>query len=163
MHSSEQIKDFILENLTRHQKDIIKASIRKFGLSRQAILKHMHTLISEDRVVAHGKTRDRFYELIPLVNYSQTIDVNSSFSPDKILKKQILPNLESVPLNVYEICEFSIMALLANTLDHSQATKLNYKLYISPNDVHFVLSDNGIGIFENLNNSLILEDIFGLF
>ena len=159
MHSSEQIKDFILENLTRHQKDIIKASIRKFGLSRQAILKHMHTLISEDRVVAHGKTRDRFYELIPLVNYSQTIDVNSSFSPDKILKKQILPNLESVRLNVYEICEFSIMALLANTLDHSQATKLNYKLYISPNDVHFVLSDNGIGIFENLNNSLILEDI----
>ena len=77
---------------------------------------------------------------------------------DKILKNQILPNLESVPLNIYEICEFSIMALLANTLDHSLATKLNYKLYISPNDVHFVLSDNGIGIFENLNNSLILED-----
>ena len=159
MHSSEQIKDFILENLTRHQKDIIKATILKFGLSRQAILKHMHTLISEDRVVAYGKTRDRFYELMPLVNFSQTIDVNASFSPDKILKEQIIPNLESVPLNIYEICEFSIMALLANTLDHSQATKLNYKLYVSPNDVHFVLSDNGIGIFENLNNSLILEDI----
>ena len=159
MNSSEQIKDFILENLTRHQKDIIKATILKFGLSRQAILKHMHTLISEDRVVAHGKTRDRFYELIPLVNYSQTIDVNSSFSPDEILKKQILPNLNSVALNIYEICEFSIMALLSNALDHAQATKLHYKLYVSPNDVHFVLSDNGIGIFENLNNSLILEDI----
>ena len=85
MHSSEQIKDFILENLTRHQKDIIKATILKFGLSRQAILKHMHTLISEDRVVAHGKTRDRFYELIPLVTFSQTIDGTSSFSSDKIL------------------------------------------------------------------------------
>ena len=159
MHSSEQIKDFILENLTRHQKDIIKASIRKFGLSRQAILKHMHTLISEDRVVAYGKTRDRFYELIPLVNFSKTVDIKNSFFPDEILKKQILPNLNSVALNIYEICEFSIMALLSNALDHAQATKLHYKLYVSPNDVHFVLSDNGIGIFENLNNSLILEDI----
>ena len=159
MHSSEQIKDFILENLTRHQKDIIKASIRKFGLSRQAILKHMHTLISEDRVVAYGKTRDRFYELKPLVNFSKTVDIKNSFFPDEILKKQILPNLNSVALNIYEICEFSIMALLSNALDHAQATKLHYKLYVSPNDVHFVLSDNGIGIFENLNNSLILEDI----
>ena len=159
MHSSEQIKDFILENLTRHQKDIIKASIRKFGLSRQAILKHMHTLISEDRVVAYGKTRDRFYELKHLVNFSKTVDIKNSFSPDEILKKQILPNLNSVALNIYEICEFSIMALLSNALDHAQATKLHYNLYVSPNDVHFVLSDNGIGIFENLNNSLILEDI----
>ncbi len=159
MHSSEQIKDFILENLTRHQKDIIKASIRKFGLSRQAILKHMHTLISEDRVVAYGKTRDRFYELKPLVNFAKTVDIKNSFFPDEILKKQILPNLNSVALNIYEICEFSIMALLSNALDHAQATKLHYKLYVSPNDVHFVLSDNGIGIFENLNNSLILEDI----
>ena len=159
MHSSEQIKDFILENLTRHQKDIIKASIRKFGLSRQAILKHMHALISEDRVVAYGKTRDRFYELKPLVNFAKTVDIKNSFFPDEILKKQILPNLNSVALNIYEICEFSIMALLSNALDHAQATKLHYKLYVFPNDVHFVLSDNGIGIFENLNNSLILEDI----
>lgn len=159
MDSSDQIKQFILENLTEHQKDIIKASIRKFGLSRQAILKHMHTLISEDRVVAHGRTRDRFYELKPLVNFSRTVDITNGFSADQILRSQILPNLDSVPLNIYEICEFSIGALLSNTLDHSKATKLNYKLYVSSTDVHFVLSDNGIGIFEKLNTSLSLTDI----
>ena len=158
MDSSEQIKQFILENLTVHQKDIIKASIRKFGLSRQAILKHMHTLISEDRVVAHGKTRDRFYELKPLVNFTKTIDVKDGLSASEILKNQLLPQLDSVALNIYEICEYSIRAVLVNALDHAQATKLNYKLYVSPSDVHFILSDNGIGIFEKLNQSLHLKD-----
>ena len=43
MKSSDQIKKFILDNLTLHQRDIIHTAIRKFGKSRQAILKHMNT------------------------------------------------------------------------------------------------------------------------
>ena len=89
------------------------------------------------RTFTGGSIIDKFGTFT--LTFSQTIDVNASFAPDKILKEKIIPNLESVPLNIYEICEFSIMALLANTLDHSQATKLNYKLYVSPNDLHFVL------------------------
>ena len=112
MNSSEKIKQFILENLSVHQKDIIKASIRKFGLSRQAILKHMHALINEDRVVAHGKTRDRFYELKPLVNFTKTINLNESIYADMILKSQILPNLEVLRKNIFEICEYSFRAIL---------------------------------------------------
>ena len=112
MHSTGQIKQFILENLTRHQKDIIKASIHKFGISRQAILKHMHTLIGEDRVVAHGKTRDRFYELKPRVNYSKSIEISNEFSHIDMLQNQILPNLKILSKNVYDICEFSISNLL---------------------------------------------------
>ncbi|MBL50895.1 MAG: hypothetical protein CMG57_02920 [Candidatus Marinimicrobia bacterium] len=158
MDSSEQIKQFILENLSGHQKDIIKASIRKFGLSRQAILKHMHTLINEERVVAHGKTRDRFYELKPIVNFTKTINLNEPTSAYAILKSQILPNLKIVRKNIFEICEYSFRAILVNAMDHAQATKLNYKLFISPTEIHFVLNDNGIGIFEKLNQSLSLNN-----
>ena len=73
MRSSDQIKNFILDNLTLHQRDIIQTAISKFGISRQAVLKHMHSLIAEKQVVAHGKTRDRFYELKPQVNFNKTI------------------------------------------------------------------------------------------
>ena len=158
MHSSEQIKDFILENLSRHQKDIIKASIHKFGISRQAILKHMHTLINKDRVIAHGKTRDRFYELKPIVNYSKSVDIDESISANDILRNQILPNLDSIPSNIHEICEFSFQALLSNVFDHAQASILHYKIYVSPSEIHFILNDNGIGIFKKLNRFLGLND-----
>ena len=85
MKSSDQIKKFILDNLTLHQRDIIHTAIQKFGLSRQAVLKHMNTLIAEKQVVAHGKTRDRFYELRPQVNFSKIIDINADFLPEEIL------------------------------------------------------------------------------
>ena len=159
MHSPDQIKQFILENLTRHQKDIIKAAIHKFGISRQAILKHMHTLISENRVVAYGKTRDRFYELKPRVNYSKTVKISDEFSYIEILQNQILPNLNMLSKNVYDICEFSIMALLSNTIDHANASRLYYKLYVNDNDVHIILSDNGRGIFDHVNRSLQLNNL----
>ena len=131
VHKPDPIKQFILENLTRHQKDIIKAAIRKFGLSRQAILKHMNTLISDDQVVAHGKTRDRFYELKPQVNYSNSIDTTEGFDPKSILNTQIFPHLKSLSQNVRELCEFSLSALFYNIHDHAAATQVNYKIYIS--------------------------------
>jgi len=99
MKSSDQIKKFILDNLTLHQRDIIHTAIQRFGVSRQAVLKHMHTLIAEKQVVAYGKTRDRFYELRPQVNFSKTIDIDTDFSPEVILEKQILPHFSSLSTN----------------------------------------------------------------
>ena len=75
MKSAHQIQNFILDNLSGHQRDIIKAAISKFGVSRQAVLKHMNTLIREKRVVAYGKTKDRYYELEPLLNYTKLVDI----------------------------------------------------------------------------------------
>ena len=80
MNSSNQIKKFILDNLSRHRRDIIYAAIKRFGVSRQAVLKHMHTLINDKQVIAHGKTRDRFYELRPQVNYNKTFQLIKIFN-----------------------------------------------------------------------------------
>ncbi len=87
MNTSSQIKKFILGNLTRHQKDIIYAAIQRFGVSRQAVLKHMHALIAYKQVIAHGKTRDRSYELRPKVNYNKTFKINDDFSAYRVIKK----------------------------------------------------------------------------
>lgn len=158
VHTSEQIKQFILQNLTQHQKDIIKATIRQFGLSRQAILKHMHTLIQEDRVVAHGKTRDRYYELMPLVNYSQSIDISNGFRPEKLIQDQIRPKLRHLPANIREICEFSLSALFNNVLDHANGTHLSYKIYVTQDEVHLLINDNGVGLFHKINDAQNLQD-----
>ena len=99
MNSSSQIKKFILDNLTRHQKDIIYAAIQRFGVSRQAVLKHMHALIADKQVIAHGKTRDRFYELRPKVNFNRTININDDFSAERLIKKSIVPHFMSMPLD----------------------------------------------------------------
>lgn len=159
MNSSNQIKKFILDNLSRHRRDIIYAAIKRFGVSRQAVLKHMHTLINNKQVVAHGKTRDRFYELRPQVNYNKTIPIDSKFSTQVVISKNILPNIVSLPKNLVEIIQFSITALLNNISDHSKATKLYFKLYLTYDDFHMVINDNGNGIFGHISSILNLNSI----
>ena len=157
MNSSSQIKKFILDNLNRHQKDIIYTAIQRFGVSRQAVLKHMHALIAEKQVIAHGKTRDRFYELRPQVNYNKTINISDDLSTERVIKKSILPHLMSIPDNIREIILFSMAAIINNCVEHSTSSKLSFKLYLTHNDLHIVISDNGKGIFGNIQSNLSLK------
>ena len=167
MHSSSQIKKFILDNLTRHQKDIVYAAVQRFGVSRQAVLKHMHTLISEKKVIAHGKTRDRFYELRPQINYNKTIPIDNEFSTQLVISKNILPNIVSLPKNLFEIVQFSITALLNNISDHSKATKLYFKLYLTYDDFHMIINATSLGLnnetinldFPSLGNDKLFYDV----
>ena len=77
MNSHNKIKQFILNNISLHQKDIIYTAINQFGVSRQAVLKHMNALIEDNKVMAYGKTRDRRYKLIPQVNFNKTLSAIS--------------------------------------------------------------------------------------
>jgi hypothetical protein len=79
MNSPGKIKQFILNNISVHQKDIIYTAINQFGISRQAALKHMNALISDNKVMAYGKTRDRRYKLKPQVNFNKTFIIDSNF------------------------------------------------------------------------------------
>ena len=111
MNSSEQIKKFLLDNLTTHQKDIINTAINRFGVSRQAIHKHMNSLINDNKVIGHGTTKGRYYELIPSVNYSKTFDIQINNNNEKLITEHFIPHFSDLPKNIFEIFEFTTWAL----------------------------------------------------
>ena len=154
---TNQIQNFILENLSEHQRDIIKAAISKFGVSRQAVLKHMNNLIREKRVVAHGKTKDRYYELEPLLNYTKLVDITQGFKVDPLLHTIIISSLSSLPRNIGEICEYALSVLLHNVMDHALATHLSIKLFSTRDETHVVVTDNGVGIFHHIRDGMGLD------
>jgi len=158
MNSSQQVKKFLLDNLSKHQKDIIQAAIRRFGISRQAVHKHMNYLINDKKVAAHGNTKARYYELMPTVNFNKTINIGSMQTGDDIIKKFIEPNIRILSENIFEIFHFSTQALINNIFDHANASKILFKIYITHKDAHFIISDNGIGIFDHLRSGLNLFD-----
>ena len=157
MNSSGKIKQFILNNISFHQKDIIYTAINQFGISRQAVLKHMNALIDDNKVMAYGKTRDRRYKLIPQVNYNKTILINSEFILQDVVQENFLLHLESLPKNIFQICEYSIEALVNNILEHSHASNLYVKLFLTYSDLNIIISDNGSGLLENIRSKLNLE------
>ena len=157
MKPTHQIQNFILDNLSGHQRDIIRAAISKFGVSRQAVLRHMNTLIREKQVVAHGKTKDRYYELEPLLNYTKFADISQGFKTNRFLRTEIVPGLDFLPRNIGEICEYALAALLHNVMDHARATHLSVKLFATRDETHIVVTDNGVGIFHHIRDGMGLE------
>ena len=107
MIHKNKIKKFILDNLSSHEKNIVHAAINKFGVSRQAVHRHMINLIKENKIVAYGNTKGRYYELMPQANYSKKISVEDIKSSRKFLDDFILPHIELLPKNIYEIFEYS--------------------------------------------------------
>ena len=106
MNSSGKIKQFILNNISFHQKDIIYTAINQFGISRQAVLKHMNALIDDNKVMAYGKTRDRRYKLKPQGNFNKTLAIDSKFNSYGFIQKNMLLHLDSLSKNIYQIWKY---------------------------------------------------------
>ena len=157
MNSNSEVKKFILSNIPFHQKDIIHTAINQFGISRQAVLKHMNALIDDNKVKAYGKTRDREYRLIPQVNFNKIFQINDSLNSNENIQNEILMHLEPLSKNIFQICEYSIEALINNVFEHANSSSLYVKLFLTYSDFHLIISDNGSGLLTKIKNKLNLK------
>lgn len=154
---STQIRKFILDNLSEHQKDIVRASIRKFGISRQGILRHVKSLIQDGKITAHGKTKDRYYEIIPTIDFSKLIPITDTINENNIGVKYIFPYLNQVPKNISTICEYGFSNAFNNILSHSNAHHATIGFKQTSQLIQITIQDDGIGCFENITDVLGLS------
>ena len=157
MHTSP-VRRYIINNLSNHQKDIIKMVVRKFGLSRQAALRHMYVLVTDGKVTVNGKTKDRIYQLKPLVKKTFSFPITSNLTEDKLFNQTINPQLENLEKNILEICEFGFSEIMNNVLSYSESE--NCKIYFKKNvgNISIKIEDDGVGIFKKLLDHFSLEN-----
>jgi hypothetical protein len=67
------IRVFILQNITRHQKNTIAMAAEKFGLTRQTVLKYLQKLADENLLVIKGTPRAPIYELKPIADGDESL------------------------------------------------------------------------------------------
>ena len=61
---SQEIQQFITEHIEQHPRDIVRVTMECFGLTRQAVNRHVKTLIEDEVIEAKGKTSERTYALV---------------------------------------------------------------------------------------------------
>jgi len=81
---SEKIRRFILENIENHPKDIVKITSKKFGVSRQAINKHIQFLVRQQGIQVHGTTKSRQYSLCPIKEQEKIYSLEPDLEEDVI-------------------------------------------------------------------------------
>ena len=155
---SSEIRDFILENVEIHPKDITRVTSESFGLSRQAVLRHVRAMASEGLLDIQGTTKDRVYSLKPLRDEVFTLQVDSELKEDVIWREVIRPLLSGVNKNVVDICQYGFTEMMNNVIDHSSAQTALVAVETFGHQVRIMVKDNGVGIFAKIRDDLGLED-----
>src|SRR5882724_13098437 len=102
----EDVRRFILEQVERHPSDISKVTAAHFGITRQAVNKHLKKLTSELALIETGNTRNRVYKLGSLLEWKAQYDIGPELAEDVVWRDAIAPALGQMPENVLNIWHY---------------------------------------------------------
>jgi anti-sigma regulatory factor (Ser/Thr protein kinase) len=154
----KRVRQFILDQVGDHPRDIARLTEREFNISRQAVNRHILRIVSEGLMIAEGSNRRRIYKLKPIAEKQFAIPLSEGLREDVLWRRDIRPLLDDIPKNILDICHYGFTEIVNNVIDHSAATSLLIKLIITAINIEMTVFDNGIGIFKKIQTEFGLDD-----
>jgi biotin operon repressor len=154
----EDIRRFILDHLEKQSNDVSKVTADHFGITRQAVNKHLQRLRSAHAIVDSGNTRNRTYKLAPLLEWRESFNIAPTLGEDTVWRTKICNTLGEMPGNVLDIWHYGFTEIFNNAIDHSAGASIFVSVTRTAITTEIVLRDDGIGIFKKIQNALNLLD-----
>lgn len=155
----EKVRSFILENVAAHPRQITTLTAQHFGITRQAVNKHMQRLAAERVLVAHGKTKTQSYVLCPIAESTKTYPLVPGLTEDAVWRQDVAPFLGQLPENVMDIWHYGFTEMFNNAIDHSSGSGIVVDMKKTATAAEIDIHDNGIGIFRKIQEALGLLDV----
>jgi len=152
-----EIQGFIKKNVQKHRTDIAIVMSRHFGFSRQTATKYLLKEVKKGTIIRTGK--NRWIKYFPADgDYVSVVENNSeTLSEDQVWKKSIKPLLQlRLPKNIYNIVNYGFSEIYNNAIDHSNANRIFSDVEIKDQKIVIRIIDNGIGIFQKIQEALDL-------
>jgi anti-sigma regulatory factor (Ser/Thr protein kinase)/biotin operon repressor len=154
----EDIRRFILEQVEQHPSDIAKAAAEKFGISRQAVNKHLQRLAAEKALNVIGKTKSRLYSLTQTEDWIKVYSITKELAEDVVWRNDILGVIGKMPDNVQGIWHYGFTEMFNNAIDHSEGTSILVSIKRTAATTQMLILDNGVGIFKKIQSKMGLLD-----
>jgi len=155
--SSEQVRSYILDHVSEFPTDIAAATAFNFGITRQAVHRHIKRLVDAGELVLSGNTKSRLYSL-PSTERDWTFSIDPNLAEHEVWYGEIEPSLDPLPKNVLDIWDFCFTEMLNNAIDHSGGTHVVLTVIKNAKRTTILVYDNGIGIFRKIQLNLQLPD-----
>jgi len=151
------IRACLIHKIPLTGRQVTKIVAEKFGISRQAVNRHMKALIEEGLVKAKGSTRNREYELAILeeLGFEETLE---GLEEHIVWEEKVKPFLAGLPQNAIDNWEYAFTEILNNAIDHSESESVGINLRKTAAGVKIGIMDSGIGIFRKISTELELPD-----
>ncbi|WP_372723122.1 STAS-like domain-containing protein [Immundisolibacter sp.] len=154
----EEIRRFIVNKVEDHPTDVATLASKKFGISRQAINKHLRRLVAENALVPEGTTRARKYKLHPQVEWHQVFPLTRNLAEDIVWRDSVSPQLGAMPDNVVELWNYGFTEMFNNAIDHSDGSTISVHVERTAVSSEIAIFDDGVGIFRKIQRELGLLD-----
>jgi anti-sigma regulatory factor (Ser/Thr protein kinase) len=155
----EDIRRFILNSVEKHPKDLTKVTSDHFGITRQAVNKHLQRLHAEGAITETGNTRNRSYKLCPLAEWRREYSMSAGkLAEDQVWRDDIKSVLGVLPDNVLDIWHYGFTEMFNNAIDHSGGKSILVRATRTAASMEMLISDDGVGIFKKIQAAIGLLD-----
>ena len=156
--TGDTIRRFILEHVEKSSPDVTKVTAQKFGITRQAVNKHLRRLLEEGALKRSGNTRARVYTLAPLVEWHRDFEIEPNLAEDLVWTRQVKAVLGDLPANVLDIWQYGFTEMVNNAIEHSGGSTISVHVEATAGTTKMFVTDDGYGIFKKIQNALGLLD-----
>lgn len=154
----EDVRRFILQNVASNPADIAKVTAEHFGVTRQAISKHLQRLVADRVIEESGRTRNRTYRLATLSLWSREYPIRPGLAEDQVWRTDVRSVLGELPDNATHIWQHGFTEIFNNAIDHADARSIVVSIEKTAVDTTMSVADDGIGIFRKIQDGLGLLD-----
>ncbi|MCW5888524.1 MAG: DUF4325 domain-containing protein [Anaerolineales bacterium] len=154
---TKQIREFILSNAEFYPKNLISITAQRFGISRQAVNKHLAVLKNEGAISVEGRTKAASYKLLTSLRKEFNYEISKDTGEDEVWRKDIRSLLEGIDKNVLDICQYGFTEIFNNAIDHSEGTRVTVQVERRGKIIEIQIEDNGIGIFTKIQKEFNLS------
>lgn len=153
-----EIRRFIVGQAAAHPEDVAQVAAARFGISRQAVNKHLGSLVAEGLLTAHGATRNRRYEVAVLDRKEMVVPLANETEEDQVWRRDVEPFMADLPGAALKIWQYGFTGMLNNAMDHSSGTRVWIVMERTAVDARIRLIDDGEAIFHKIARDMQLDD-----
>ncbi|MDH3198384.1 MAG: DUF4325 domain-containing protein [Candidatus Krumholzibacteria bacterium] len=155
---TDEIRAYILDHVEARPGDIARRAAQAYGITRQAVNRHLQALVDEALLEAEGQTRAKTYRLRAVQHFEKRLHVTPVIQDARLWREYVEPLVAPLPENVREVCRFAFTAAVENVIDHARATRITVAGQVTASAIALTVADDGRGIFAQLVDALSLED-----
>jgi len=132
--------------------------MKHFGISRQAMNRHIRNMVAEKSIIREGGATRCLYKLVPQSEWRRTYVLEPKLSESDIWTRDIRSRLGVLPENAAGIWQWGFTEMMNNAIDHSEGAEVLVVIQRTAATVKIALHDNGVGIFKKIKAHLGLID-----
>ncbi len=154
---SKQIREFILQSLPEHPKDIVTVTGQKFNVTRTTVHRHLSRLLRDYKIIQSGRTRAASYHLANSLDKVIHFEIAYGLKEDQVWKDHFAKPLSLYSESVFDICCYAFGEIFNNAIDHSEGSRITVTSKMEGKYLRLQILDNGMGIFRKIQTHFNLE------